>query len=433
MKAETIEIIVNNNLIFQFKLGDNLPQAIEYFISEHVQMQKNTYLWAETYNKIFIAAIVITREKYPCSFHAAFIANGQKFSLNIGVADDYVNSINYLQAELIKILADTSSQDTLQQITTSLVHESWNVIELILRSTFSDNFITEANLILANESIIFVYDIPWITPTGLGNVLKGLISSMSIHKNTKVRNLDGYILGNYSKVLDARHVFNSLDENLKSESVTTFRFFVFKYDEIDFHNSNIKSRDPKSLKMPDNPLFAPLLSLSFAVDNVFNTSLIPHKILQRLLKAIRRIHFTDDVTNLVADVVDKIERPSLGVSIRSYAAPHEIDENMSSSLRYNYYSYISMIAKLVYSLNVKSILIAFDNPSLLAEYSQFLNLLPVTVHFFLHSPDIDPLVKAAVEMLSLSETDYLLGNNQSSFLEVIYWFGKCRQQVFHPF
>lgn len=45
---------------------------------------------------------------------------------------------------------------------------------------------------------------------------------------------------------------------------------------------------------------------------------------------------------------------------------------------------------------------------------------------------ISSLEKAAMEALVLSKTTFMLGNKQSSFLELAWWLGGAKQTVLHP-
>jgi len=98
---------------------------------------------------------------------------------------------------------------------------------------------------------------------------------------------------------------------------------------------------------------------------------------------------------------------------------------------------MTLITKIVYKYNIKTILIAFDNPILIyPEYEKYLNNLIITtgvsVLLFPHHYRTDisfELEKATTELLGLSKTDHLIGTRGSAFLDMCYWLSECKQNV----
>ena len=420
---------------FIFTTGDNLEGKIHTFIKSYVIYDTNgesNEKFLEIYINIFLSIIVFMRKLYPVSIKTSLIVDSNQISFNVDESDDYEPALASFCLKITQYMNMTDYYESIKRI----LQLSWNVVDQRIRSEFREALIDDANAILENEKIVFVYDIPEAIPTGLGNVLKGFISFFSVHSNTKIRNFPGYVLGNYSSILDSRHIYDSLDDSLHSESITTFRWILTADEDVAFYDMGIHSNKGSHLRLPDNPVFAPILSRKFSIDGIFDLSLIPKRVYRRIMKAVRLVRFNEAVVSRVADIVDALEQPSIGVSVRSYRGVHETSIESSSGIMLPNHltknAYFDAISSVINTTNAKSLLIAFDNHDLVSEYSVYLKSLPLEVHYFPQTLLSDSLLKGVVEILSLSETNYLIGDSRSSFLEVVYWFGKCRQKVFHP-
>ena len=173
--------------------------------------------------------------------------------------------------------------------------------------------------------------------------------------------------------------------------------------------------------------------------------MIPREIVSRIMTGIKRIQFHPQVLMESALLTDRLIEPSLGISIRSFQAPHEVgstvfDEhrysNVSINFDYNGERYKKLILEIVFKRGIKSIIIAFDNPDYLyADYEPFLTHLyyaygirVITLPTVVYKKDV--LLKAAIELISLSKTSVLAGTRNSTFLDMTYWFGECKQSVY---
>jgi hypothetical protein len=197
-----------------------------------------------------------------------------------------------------------------------------------------------------------------------------------------------------------------------------------------------KKRDEFTIQ---NVHLSSLFNGTFSIEEVYDRRALPTPIVKRLLTAIRKITFLLLIMDHVNNITDSLIHPSLGVTVRSWTAKHETESSMAHDLKsqYNESAYKQAIQQAIAKHNLKSVLIAFDNNDLIGNYAEFLNaLVGVDVFYFTHlqnsEHNLNDLQKAAVEMLALSKTSVLLGEKRSTFMECIYWFGECRQTVYHP-
>lgn len=319
---------------------------------------------------------------------------------------------------------------------------------------------------LSNENVQYVVQVPSYYPLGVGSMVKMFVTMLSVHENTKISNVDGYLLGNYSKVLDSSQIYNASDANsYVIETLHAFRLLLFKFEEdmvpVD---SVLFSVNHAYMGVPDNIPLRSALSRTAYIDHLFNCSLIPAQVVSRIQKGIKRLKFKHEIVEEVEHLFQKPGRDgrsirergrSLGVSVRTFTAKHEFGEHVFNpnptllhtvnSFANNFYNdtaperYKTLISDLVRRYHIRTILIAFDNPLLIyPEYESFLQQLSVErnveVVLFPHHYRTDisfELEKATLEMLGLSKTDYLLGTRGSTFLDMVYWLSECKQVVTH--
>lgn len=187
-------------------------------------------------------------------------------------------------------------------------------------------------------------------------------------------------------------------------------------------------------KVVDNPLVSTYFSNSAAIDFIYERARLPTPIVQRTLKAIRKIKFLNLINEAVYSVTDRLIHPSVGVSVRSWSASHEkIDATMSAQFG-NLGDYQSLITCAINLEKSKSLLIAFDNTQIALQFQPFLHELEENrgiqiITFDSFTLRMTPLQRSAIHLLALSKTNVLIGNSKSTFLECIYWFGELKQKV----
>lgn len=384
----------------------------------------------QVFNDILRSVVHHVFLRYPASIKVTIALPPVKYAIIVQPGEDFSAALQKLDNEL----HHTTTPDKAIEGMRAVLLESWDVVESVYRRENRNLFLETARRIVDDTNTYFVYKIPEAIPTGIGNVLSGFLSLKSLHPNTRIENFYPAVLGNYSLILDERHIFDkSQFSNVTVEYFTTYRLLVLEEEE-QYFSADFKERYMLSsfMRNPSNPRIVVLFSDNIAIDNMYNPSIIPLPIRQRIVRAVRQVHFTDEIEELVNAAVSRLERPILGVTIRSWTAPHEKDEVIGRS--YNASAYMHAIRSAIEIYQPRSLLVAFDNPDIAPLYeSSLFSTLPITAYsFFSPTVDVHPLTKAAVELLSLAECEYVLGSRESSFLQAVFWFGKLRPIILHP-
>jgi hypothetical protein len=323
-------------------------------------------------------------------------------------------------------------------------------------------YVRRAEELLRDPALEIVFFVP--DDVGIGNVLKGYLTFLSLRNDAKIEINTGTMLGDYRSVLDERHIYRARatdvpeedqQDHAEPEPVFTYRLLLLRSEE-ELVRSDVRyaallpsAEDAATLNFPDNVRLMPLFAPRASIDNVFRRDALPGPVVHRILTAIRRVNFATQISALAYAATDCLVHPSLGVSVRSWRGAHEVNagqgtrDNFDAEQRekYSQEKYENLITSVVVQKEVKSLLITFDSPSLLPDYAPFLERvrqqhgLEIVLHFLDNDAflSLDLLQQAAVQLLALSKTSYLIGDDRSTFLEAVFWFGECRQTVFHPY
>ena len=432
---------------FTFVLGDDLIEVA------HQYCVKNGFINdIKLENEVIFTAMEMLRGDFiTLQFHFR-IDSSQISKQNLRtMISGYCLSISELSSniDLIGIRTD-------ELCIRDVLIECWLVYNSVLKQRYpEDSFVEESMKIIKNESIVFVVQIPGGSPTGIGNMLKGFITFLNIHNNTKMDNGDGHILGNYSSILEDENIYHPFPtaepvSAQQIEYVTTYKFLTLKEtaDNVDkkYH------KEANISYLVDNPHIVSAFSSTLSVDNIFDRSLLPPTIVRNILSVIRhKIHFKPVITDIVNDISDSLIHPSLGISVRSWKGMHEttygnsVSETMPSesllSKNFNISIYINLIREVIIKHDIKSVFVSYDSASVEIAFQSFLTELTYENIQVLsysgnlsgsQSQEVNALQKSAINMLILSNTNVLIGDARSTFVELIYWFGKCRQIVYHP-
>ena len=305
--------------------------------------------------------------------------------------------------------------------------------------------------IVRDPSVLFVVYIPGGSPTGLGNMLKGLVSFLSVHPNTKLENGEDRLLGNYSTVFDSDLIHFPEDRlvngDAQVELVTTYKFLFLREfaDSIDtsYHNTDSTSAP----YLVDNPRLVSAFSPTLSIDQIFNRSLLPTPVVRKILSVIRnRIKFQPKILQIVNDITDSMIHPSLGVSVRSWKGVHETSYGDSRTMpidvhlaeQFSEDTYKRLISAVIHEHGIRSVFISYDSPVVEISFREYIQALRGDgIQVLSYGGDtvlneLSSLQVSAVNMLALSNTNVLIGDNHSTFVELVYWFGECKQVVYHP-
>lgn len=251
------------------------------------------------------------------------------------------------------------------------------------------------------------------TCDGIGNVFKGFLSALSVNPNTVIECAPEYSLGRYDTVLDASHIYSGGPR----QDFYTCRLLVLRSEEAD--QETIVNEFPYTNGC-GNPALNHHFSFSRLIDWNYDPSKICDRVRSRILSAIDSVKFQPSILARVAEIRSQI-RPGhvLGVSVRTWTAPHEHDIHRP----YSREAYLAAIR----SHSASTIVLSVDNEAVLPEYLDALGSANVLV---LRKTDAENATQhAVVKMLVLASCDAFIGARISTFSELVFWFSRCRIQV----
>jgi hypothetical protein len=272
---------------------------------------------------------------------------------------------------------------------------------------------------IINDRIV----IPCVKGCGIGNILKGFISFLSINENTYVSYDNNYILGDYQNVFNEKHIFNQ--DSIPYHQFFSWRFLILKEEESTQQQLENKITDFNHIKHINSEY--DIFSTTVAIDSYYNRKLISDKVYERIMVGINRISWNEQINTELKILSDNIKHPALGISVRTWESSHE--SGVTSYRTYDFTSYKNAINNFIQndSKNVNSIFISYDNDKVENDYLELVKGFDVIVY---KKPDhITKLQYVIIKMLLLSKCDYFVCNRISTYSELVYWFGGCNQEV----
>lgn len=264
---------------------------------------------------------------------------------------------------------------------------------------------------------------------GLGNNLKGLVTSMSISDDVLISCSPSSIIGNYETVLDPIHVLLTEEKKRKQiEYVGTCRLLILKTEE------SLQENLPNEFQKFDgigNKKFDCFFSNDRFIDWNYNPELIHPVVKQRILNQFDKIVFLPIVHQRVDEILKSVDQDDeiLGLSIRTWRASHEKDVKRA----YNTEDYKDKI-KRVLEIHpyITRLMVSIDNEDALQDYEHFFDsLAPINVTILSRDDDINYLQFAIIKALVLSKCKYFIGNRISTFTELVFWFSHLNIKVYH--
>ena len=262
---------------------------------------------------------------------------------------------------------------------------------------------------------------------GIGNVLKCLISALSVNDDTVIECYDDYIYGNFQTVLDDKFIFKGKSHK-ELEKVYSCRLLIHKNEE------DIQEDIPNEewyLGGLDNPRFHHLFSFSKRIDWNYDPNKINPLVKQRIFNAIDKISFKPEIVENVDSVYNHFkDTKSLGISIRTWRASHEININRP----YNFDTYKQKILEVLQKYpDINFLLISIDNHSLLENYNKLFKELGIKYVILNKSDKVNDIQYAAFKALILAKCNYFIGNRISTFSELVFWFSKHQTEIYTVF
>lgn len=266
---------------------------------------------------------------------------------------------------------------------------------------------------------------------GIGNVLKCLISGLSINDDTVIECYPHYMYGAYDTVLDKKFIYYP-DQATHKEIVpiTTCRLLLLYYEDAyqaDLPNEET-TMDPLHPK-----LFHWYFSRTKRIDWHYDPALVDSRVRERILGDIRKIVFLPVIHESVARWTRLFTHvPSLGISIRTWTAAHE----GVIPRPYSFEVYRTTIDKVMTEHpEIQTLVISVDNVAVLGDYLKEISAAyPCCSLVILQKPaDLNAIQYAVTKALTLAKCTYFIGNRISTFSELVYWFGECKPVVYTVF
>ena len=268
---------------------------------------------------------------------------------------------------------------------------------------------------------------PWVirqtSCDGIGNVMKGYISALSVNASSLIHCNPDYCLGRYDTALSPQHIFNTTDwEGGNLETFYTCRLLILKEEEEDqpFLPSDYNHRPFTT----GNPALEHFYSRDTVIDWNYNSDRVAASVRTRIDKVVRSIVFLPEVHALVEERLTGLSKKVLGISVRTWKAPHEKNVHRA---------YDSEVYKRAIETRlpfVDSVVISVDSTEELDLYITWLAGKGKEVRILEWTSE-DPTREAFAKMLALAQCDYVVGARLSTFLELVYWFSG-RKAIIDP-
>ena len=264
---------------------------------------------------------------------------------------------------------------------------------------------------------------------GIGNVLKCLITALSINNETYVVCYPEYTYGTYDTILAPRFIYDPSAMNPKKEQVrvNTCRLMLMYYEEA--HQEDLPNEETTLDPIHPN-LFHWYFSKTKRIDWHYDPNKIHYTVRDRILQSMDKITFTDTVYETVRMWTEQFTASpqTLGLSIRTWKAHHE--ENVQRPYSFEVYR-DKIAAVLQQKPEIQTIVLSVDNTDALGEYIAYLSAHYPTrrILFLGHLPHLNDIQYALCKALTLSACSDVIGNRISTFTELIFWFGRCRPTI----
>lgn len=264
---------------------------------------------------------------------------------------------------------------------------------------------------------------------GIGNVLKCLISALSINDETFIQCYPDYRYGAYDTILHPRFLFDpSKPAHKEQVTVRTCRIMLMYYE--DEYQDDLPNEE-KTLDPIHPNLFHWYFSKSKRIDWHYDLEKIHPKVRARVHHIIDKIVFTDAVYAAVKDWTSLFPSTgsTLGLSVRTWKSYHE--QNIERP--YSAEVYREKMAEVIrLHPDIRTFVVSVDHEDVVGEYMTYLTKTYPTCSFIVlqHPSSLNPIQYAIVKALTLAECTYFIGNRMSTFTELVFWFGKCRPKVY---
>ena len=258
---------------------------------------------------------------------------------------------------------------------------------------------------------------------GIGNIIKCLISALSVNPDTVIQCYPDYQYGAFDTILDDRFIFKGKGAK-ELEKVYTCRLLVLRHEE---YQQDIPSEEWYVGGL-ENPRFHYLFSFTKRIDWNYDASLVDDRVKQRIFRVIDSIRFTDMVYHEVRRITMQFDSScTLGVSVRTWKASHE--HNIDRPYEFGWYRE-QMERALADRPEIRTVVLSIDNVTFLEPYLAWCHARGLHVTVLDKLAYWNDIQYALIKVLVLARCAACIGNRQSTFTELVFWFGKCTSRVY---
>ena len=248
---------------------------------------------------------------------------------------------------------------------------------------------------------------------GIGNVMKGFISALSVNPNTTIECNPDYSLGKYDTIFDSRHIYSGGER----ENFYTCRLLVLREEEDEQDNIVNEFQYTNGC---GNPNLNHHYSFTKLIDWNYDVSRVSMRVKERILRTIDTLRFQPFIVDAVNRYVSQFHPgKTLGISVRTWKAKHE--HNIDRP--YDFQTYANVIREHLPS--VSTVVLSVDNEDVLPEYLELLQ----DKHVIVLQHNENETQTAFIKMLTLAKCDVFIGNRIRTFSELVFWFSHCNIQV----
>lgn len=265
---------------------------------------------------------------------------------------------------------------------------------------------------------------------GIGNVFKAFISALSIHNDVVLHCNPDFVYGQYDTILHEKYIFsenNSMNKNI--EDFYTCRLLVLKSEEN--HQENIHNEFCYTDGCQNSNLNH-LFSFSKLIDWNYNSHKLCNQLKDRIFNVIDKLVFKDiiidELKNIEKDILTS-KNTNLAISVRTWKSNHETNIDRP----YDFNVYKNKIRSVLNNNHITNVLLSIDNEDYLQKYIELLQEYKDVKLIILQKNQLNDIQFAITKVLILSKCDFLIANRISTFSELIFWFSKCKIQVFPLF
>jgi len=266
--------------------------------------------------------------------------------------------------------------------------------------------------------------------SGLCNVLKSLITALSIGETNILPRLNAHFDADYREILDDSLICHGTNEF--GESFISARLLILSSEESEqpdlINDGKVLGDHPNIANKKLSYLFS-----THSIDWFYERNLICDKVFNRIMNGIEKIKWREEVLNEVKNITSQFEYPLLTIQISTWT--HKFDPPNTTSIRdgvirdYNFETYKNAIDKFL--PDVKSIFLTSDNDNVLPEYLEYLK--EYNVISYAQPSHISQLQYSAATMLIASHCNMLVCCRLSTYAECIWWFSGCKAKVIPVF